>query len=417
MAKILVMDDEPSLRNILASTVTSMGHTAVQAEGGKQAIEVAKKENPEIALLDFQVPDMDGLEVLKELKTLNPAIKCIMLSGSADIEMAVVAMKKGATDLIGKPFKIDEIKAVITKVLQKKSAEIPTLSKVISPSSPAQAQAPQQASQPPQQQSAPSLQAKPAPKAAATAPKDMKKIFIGAGAVIGLVLAAVLFKGIFLKSTFKEISIPYKNPSGMSYITPNLWVSDWISGNIYKHKIDDNLSIDSVYKTANTQPSGIAYTGDNLWSCNSVEKRIYKHALDQSLTVQAIFATPNCNPIALYFDGANLWVLDGNSAKIYKHKMDDTLSVLAVYDSPAPNPCGMFKNGDFFYLGDYKTSKVYKLSTKDLTVSEVFVIEDFANKNLKMSGITWDGKYIWASADENNKIFCMSFNKLKAIKF
>jgi len=66
MVKILIMDDEPSLRNIVYNIVKPLGHPIFTSEDGHQAIEVAKRENPDIALLDMRVPDMDGLEVLVE---------------------------------------------------------------------------------------------------------------------------------------------------------------------------------------------------------------------------------------------------------------------------------------------------------------------------------------------------------------
>ena len=117
MAKILIMDDEPALRNIVYNMVKPLGQAMFTAEDGGQAIEIGKKEIPDIALLDMRVPDMDGLEVLAELKKINPNIRCIMLSGFGDVETAVTAIKQGAFDYISKPFKIDEVLKVVNKAL------------------------------------------------------------------------------------------------------------------------------------------------------------------------------------------------------------------------------------------------------------------------------------------------------------
>ncbi|MCB4791176.1 MAG: response regulator [Elusimicrobia bacterium] len=405
MAKILVMDDESSLRDILASTLKSMGHEVVTAEDGRQAIEIAKRDLPEIALLDIQVPDMDGIEVLRELKKLNQDIRGIILSGSADVDIAVSTIKQGASDFISKPFKIDEVKTIVEKVLKSKprpmsSAPAPTAQPAASQVKTTSGKA----------------------GSSVTADAIFKKLKSKKLMMPGLSFAALLFiillgKGLFKTPTLQEYSVPYLNPTGMCYIKPNLWVSDWVTGNIYKHKIGDKLSILSVYKTADTQPSGLAFTGDNIWSCNSIEQKIYKHNIDDSLTIKAIYASPNSSPAGMYFDGVNLWVLDSNTTKVYKYKIDNNLSVTGVYDSPAPNPCGMFRNGEYFYIGDYKTARVFKVSVKDFTVSDVYSIQIFSDMKYKLSSMTWDGKNIWAAADEKGKIFCLSFDALKPIKF
>lgn len=401
MVKVLVMDDEPSLRDILSNTLKSMGHTVITSEDGRQAVEISKQENPDLALLDIQVPDMDGLEVLKELKNINPNIRGIMLSGSADVEMAVSAIKKGASDFISKPFKIDDVKNIVNKVLQLKTgpAGVPGV-----------------------------ITGVPTPSAASGIKKIKKvkrKFAINKALAmkVSVALAILILAGTILKmsltkkSVFHQYSIPYTNPAGMCWIKPNLWVSDWVTGNIYKHTTEGTFSILTVYKTPNAQPIGLAFDGENIWTCNSIEQRIYRHKIDESLTVEAIYSNPNSNPTGLYFDGVNLWILDSNTAKIYKHRMDDTLSVTAVYDSPAINPCGMFRDGEYFYIGDYKTARIYKVSVKDFSVSDVYTIPHFVDMNYRLSSITWDGKNIWAAADELGKVFSISINTLKPIRF
>lgn len=121
MAKILIMDDEPALRNIIFNMLKPSGHTLFFAENGTQAIEIGKKEKPDLALLDMRVPDHDGLEVLAELKRIDPTIQCVILSGFQDTEYAVEAIKKGAFEYLLKPFKISEVLEVINKALNLKN--------------------------------------------------------------------------------------------------------------------------------------------------------------------------------------------------------------------------------------------------------------------------------------------------------
>ena len=403
MAKILIMDDEPALRNIVYNMVKPLGQAMFTAEDGGQAIEIGKKEIPDIALLDMRVPDMDGLEVLAELKKINPNIRCIMLSGFGDVETAVTAIKQGAFDYISKPFKIDEVLKVVNKAL----GTVAATGAVASPAMPTVA------AQPAKMPGA----AVSSPKPAAGAKKMPRGLLIGGAAVALVALIFIAKQFMFSGGSVQEYNIPYTNPTGMCWVKPNLWVSDWVTGNIYRHAADGKLSIESVGKTANSQPTGLAWDGESLWTCSSIEKRIYKHKMDASLTIEAIFATSGSNPSGLYFDGANLWVFDSDAARIYKHKMDDMLSMVSVYDSPAINPCGMFKNGDYFYIGDYKTSKVYKVSVKDFSTADVYLIPFFEKEKLKLCGITWDGQNIWAAAEGVGKIFQLSLSSLKESKF
>jgi DNA-binding NtrC family response regulator len=118
MVKILIMDDEPALRNIVYNMLKPLGHSLFTAEDGRQAIETGHKEVPDMALLDMRVPDMDGLEVLAELRKINPNIKCIMLSGFGDVETAVNSIKLGAFDYVSKPFKIDEVLKVVNRAIE-----------------------------------------------------------------------------------------------------------------------------------------------------------------------------------------------------------------------------------------------------------------------------------------------------------
>jgi len=118
MAKILIMDDEPALRNVTFNILKPSGHTLFLAEDGREAIEIARKEKPDLALLDIRVPGYpDGLEVLDELKKIDPSVKCIMLSGFGDDDAALDAISKGAFDYISKPFKIDEVLGAVNKAL------------------------------------------------------------------------------------------------------------------------------------------------------------------------------------------------------------------------------------------------------------------------------------------------------------
>jgi two-component system response regulator (stage 0 sporulation protein F) len=111
--KILIMDDEPGLRRVLVKALAPLGHNLLEASDGDQAIELGRKEIPDIALLDIRVPGRDGLEVLSELKKINPAVIGIMISGFIDDDFLSRLKKLGAFAFLQKPF---ELETMIQKV-------------------------------------------------------------------------------------------------------------------------------------------------------------------------------------------------------------------------------------------------------------------------------------------------------------
>ncbi|EKD28444.1 MAG: sigma-54 dependent DNA-binding response regulator, partial [uncultured bacterium] len=117
---VMVVDDEAGIRHAFTQSLSMEGYEVFEADNGKDAIEIAQKEQPEAVLLDMRLPDMSGIEVLKKLKSgENPPI-VIMMTAYGDIELAVEAMQFGSDNFRTKPFNITEMKACIKKALENK---------------------------------------------------------------------------------------------------------------------------------------------------------------------------------------------------------------------------------------------------------------------------------------------------------
>lgn len=114
--KILVVDDDPDIRKILDDRLDALGYTVVTAENGQEALEKVNQEEPDLMFLDLQMPQMNGLQVLKRLKDY-PELAVIIITAFGTIEKAVEAMKEGAFDFITKPFSPDHLDLVIKKAL------------------------------------------------------------------------------------------------------------------------------------------------------------------------------------------------------------------------------------------------------------------------------------------------------------
>ncbi|MGB6121201.1 MAG: sigma-54 dependent transcriptional regulator [Bacteroidota bacterium] len=121
---ILVVDDEEAFRYMLSSLLSGAGYTVETAVDGVTAINAVQGAVYDIVLLDMKMPKVDGLEVLKFIRANAPRIEVIMLTGMADVKMAVECMKLGAYDYITKPTTTDELLSTIQRALERRQLMI-----------------------------------------------------------------------------------------------------------------------------------------------------------------------------------------------------------------------------------------------------------------------------------------------------
>ncbi len=119
-ARVLVVDDEKSMRDLLAITLQRAGYDVTVADGGETAIEAIRRDQFDAIITDLRMPKVDGLQVLRSAKDLSPETAVIMVTAVASTETAVEAMKLGAYDYITKPFKLDEVNLIIQNALERK---------------------------------------------------------------------------------------------------------------------------------------------------------------------------------------------------------------------------------------------------------------------------------------------------------
>jgi len=120
MSRILVVDDETSMRQLLEITLRKEGHRVTTARSGTKAVEAFEKASYDLVISDIKMPDMSGVEVLRHVKSVAPETPVIMITAYSSAETAVDALRLGAYDYIAKPFKIDELKITIKNALEKK---------------------------------------------------------------------------------------------------------------------------------------------------------------------------------------------------------------------------------------------------------------------------------------------------------
>ena len=116
--KVLIVDDQNGIRILLVEVFSSEGYETFQAANGKAALEIVKMHAPDLALLDMKIPGMDGLEILKHIKQMNPDIKVIMMTAYGELDMIKEATDLGALMHFTKPFDIDEMRQAVNMQLK-----------------------------------------------------------------------------------------------------------------------------------------------------------------------------------------------------------------------------------------------------------------------------------------------------------
>ena len=107
--QVLLVDDEDDFRITLAKRLKLRKVNITDVASGNEAIELVKQKSFDVAVIDVKMPGIDGIETLKQLKQIQPAMEIVMLTGHASIESGMEAMKLGAYDYVMKPCDIDEL--------------------------------------------------------------------------------------------------------------------------------------------------------------------------------------------------------------------------------------------------------------------------------------------------------------------
>ena len=118
---ILVVDDDADIREVLGDRLESLGYRVFAAETAKVGLELLERQNPQLVLLDIEMPDMNGIDMLREIRRREHDVTVVMITAYGTIERAVEAMKEGAYDFIPKPFEPDHVALIVAKALERET--------------------------------------------------------------------------------------------------------------------------------------------------------------------------------------------------------------------------------------------------------------------------------------------------------
>jgi CheY-like chemotaxis protein/anti-sigma regulatory factor (Ser/Thr protein kinase) len=118
MSRILVVDDDPAIHQVVGAALTADGHHLLSAGSAEQGLALLRHETVDLALIDFMLPGMDGLEFLEQVQELYPQLACVMMTAYGTPDAVLGALRKRVQDFLVKPFSLSELRSAINHALE-----------------------------------------------------------------------------------------------------------------------------------------------------------------------------------------------------------------------------------------------------------------------------------------------------------
>lgn len=215
-------------------------------------------------------------------------------------------------------------------------------------------------------------------------------------------------------------SVPSVHPSGITISKDEIWICDWFSQKLYRHKMDTVLTLIKFTKLDDVRPSGIASGKEELWVCDAFSRKIFKFD-KKSLKQLGNFNSPSVSPSAIFETKDFLWTCDSSDDKIYKHEKDKNLTVIFSAVLSNPNPVGLYVKGKNIFIADADTSKVYRYfydkknkKISQLNTYEIPAFGDGSAKSRKISGLSMTSDDLFLTSEGTGEVYKIPFKMLKS---
>jgi DNA-binding NtrC family response regulator len=109
LGRILVIDDDPELVDLVTEYFADAGYEVAAARSGREGLALAEQQRPDVVLLDIRMEGMSGVQVLQQLRLRAPDLPVVMISGAGDLQLAKSCLTRGAFDYVAKPFVLDHV--------------------------------------------------------------------------------------------------------------------------------------------------------------------------------------------------------------------------------------------------------------------------------------------------------------------
>lgn len=373
---ILIAEDDWPTRELLLEIFKSAGYNFLTAEDGLQALEIIRKENVDLVIMDIGMPNMDGMEALEKIRNISTRLPVIILSVWADPEYQAIALKYGAFKYLRKPFSVDDLRTAIQGALGKEEIlkETPLFQDLVTP--------------------------KP------FTPKK-RRWFLTLLAVISVFVLTYAFMQYRQHTNLPaEFTLHYSNPTGITWDGKNIWISDWSAQSIFKHNVNPNLTLEKTYHQSDWFPVTISWGDFALWSVGQ-DGKIRKHFPHRNFSASDPFETAGLNPTAIAWDGETLWSSDREEKKIHRHILNEELTIDVSYNYPGQNPVGMTWLDNELWIADETVGTIYHFTYENgiFTLSGSYSPDVHRQGIFKLSGICTDGKNLWTISEGSGKVF------------
>lgn len=393
MAKILVIDTEEGMRQVVARILGPAGHSVVTAENGTAGVEACRRERPDLVIGDSGLPDLAPTEFFSAIRKVSPRVPVIIMTDGAEPDPGDGSLQNGVAGFLSIPFKVTDVLAVVEKAL----APPPALP------APGVPVAVRRAS------TAPAPPPPPAPRK-----KWRRAAIIACGCVV--VAAAAARVAPLMRQAPVEQRIDAENPSGIWCSDGAVWVTDWLQGVLYQYRFGDQGSMTSL-KLNGIEPSGIAGRGDTFWISSALGRRIAEYRREGRRLLQvASYPSPGASPCGLWDDGRHLWSLDFQEGKLFEHQADAALSVVRSVTVPAKNPCGVVIIDGRLYIADTASNRVFVLDAERFSVQGIYAWPSAGAGERRMTSLGWDGARLWAGFDGLPKLYSCRVRDLKKVR-
>jgi len=119
MEKILVIDDEKATLTMFRLFLDAYGYSVFTAENGAEGLEIFKRERPQIVITDIKMPGVDGLNLMRQMKNIDPAVEVVVITGHGDTDLAKQALDRDAADFINKPIHKEALDEALNKARER----------------------------------------------------------------------------------------------------------------------------------------------------------------------------------------------------------------------------------------------------------------------------------------------------------
>jgi two-component system, NtrC family, response regulator len=123
LGTVLAVDDEQNIRRLIRNEFTLEGYDVTTARSGEEGLAIIEQKHFDVMLLDIKLPKLNGIEVLRKVKSISSGMEVIMITGYGDIQSAVDSLKLGARDYVTKPFKLDDLLAIVQRAVAESRAK------------------------------------------------------------------------------------------------------------------------------------------------------------------------------------------------------------------------------------------------------------------------------------------------------